>query len=590
MHHQEINYKEVYDYTVIGSGFGGSVSAMRLTEKGYRVLVLERGKRYGAEDFPITNMNIFKYLWLPSLRCFGIQGLDFYRDIWALTGSGVGGGSLVYAGVDIEPGKEFFESEDWRHLADWEAELKPHYKTAKQMLGVTENPLLWPADRIMADIADEMGQGDTFRPTPVAIYFGEPGKTVPDPFFDGQGPERAGCIHCGGCMVGCRYNSKNSLDKNYLYFAEKWGAKILPEANVVNIRPLYGEQEDNARYEIVYERTTDWFYKRRRTVRTRNVVIAAGVFGTVGLLLKCRDDTHTLPMLSCHVGENVRTNSEALMGVTAFNDDVDYSEGVAITSQFWADDLTSVEPVRYSPGSSFMRTLTMPLIEPQSSLKGRLITAISTIIRKPKDFLAVRILPRWAKRNTVLLVMQTVENRMRLKRGRDIWTAFRRGLVSEPDEIEPIPAVLHVGNNITRRFAQKAKGAPWSGVNVGILGSPVTAHILGGCKIGSDEESGVVDVNHGLFNYPGLFVVDASVIPSNLGVNPSLTITAMSERAMSKIPEAAQVEAYAPLERPAGFPPEKSDSRSVVIGGKIAVTLLALSMILFVLRWLVQKK
>lgn len=390
-------------------------------------------------------------------------------------------------------------------------------------------------------------------------------------------------------MVGCRYNSKNSLDKNYLYFAEKWGAKILPEANVVNILPLYGEQEDSARYEIVYERTTDWFYKRRRSVRTRNAIIAGGVFGAIGLLLKCRDDTHTLPKLSHHVGENVRSTSEALVGITAFEDDVDYSEGVAISSQFWADDLTSVEPARYSAGSSFMRTLVMPMIEPQPSLKGRLLTAISTNIRKPSDFLAVRILSSWAEKNTVLLVMQTVENRMRLKRGRDIWTAFRRGLVSEPDDIEPIPAVLHVGNNIARRFAQKAKGAPWSSVCVGLLGTPVTAHILGGCKIGLDVETGVVDVNHELFNCPGLYVMDASVIPSNLGVNPSLTITAMSERAISQIPEAAKVDSYTPLERPTGFPTEKRDRRAAVIGGKIAIPLLALSMMLLFFRWKFQK-
>ena len=589
MPHQNAVAEDVYDFTVIGSGFGGSVSAMRLTEKGYSVLVLERGKRYEAEDFPETNMNLIKFLWLPSLRCFGIQGLDFYKDIWALTGSGVGGGSLVYAGVHVEPGKEFFESEDWNQLADWEEELNPHYQTASRMLGVAENPLLWPADQIMYEIASEMGQEHTFNPTPVAIFFGEPGVEVPDPYFDGEGPERAGCVHCGGCMVGCRYNSKNSLDKNYLYFAEKWGARVQAEANVVNIRPLYGEQVDNGRYEIVYERTTDWIYKRRNTVRTKNAVVAGGVFGTVGILLKCRDDTRTLSQLSLLVGENVRSNSEALIGVTAFKDDVDYSQGVAISSQFKADELTSVEPVRYSPGSSFMRSLVMPLINPQPSVKSRITSAIKAIIRSPKDFIAVRLLPKWAERNTVLLVMQTVENRMRLRRGRDVWTGFRRGLVSDPDEFEPIPAVLRIGNKITQRFAQKANGAPWSGINVGILGTPVTAHMLGGCKIGSNQENGAVDVNHELFNYPGLYVVDGSVIPSNLGVNPSLTITAMAERAISRIPESSQVDAVAPLEKPAGLPPEQDDRRSVIIGGKIAVTLLAVSMIIFVAKWIFRK-
>ena len=541
---------QTVDFVVIGSGFGGSVSAMRLSEKGYRVLVLERGKRYSTEDFPKTNWNIAKFLWMPRLRCFGIQGLNFFKDMWVLNGSGVGGGSLVYAGTLIKPGKAFFESEEWSELTDWEAELAPHFETANQILGVAENPKYWPADHILLDIAKELGQEHTFKPTPVSIFFGEPGQTVPDPYFSGEGPERAGCIHCGGCMVGCRYNAKNSLDKNYLYFAEKFGAEVRPEANVVDIRPLYGKQPDNARYEVVFERTTDWFIKRKQKVRTRNVVVSAGVLGTVELLLKCRNENRSLPKLSRRLGMMVRSNSEALMGVTAYDDEVDYSQGVAISSYFWLDEVTSIEPVRYSPGSSFMRNLTLPLISLKGSTGKRLVNLFLLGIRQPMDLLNIRLLPGWARKNTVIMVMQTVENRMHLKRGRSIWTLFFKGLVSERDKRLPIPAVIEAGRQVVDRFAEQVRGAPWSGMNDVLLNTPSTAHILGGCGIGESEATGVVDINHEAFNYPGLYVSDGSVVSSNLGVNPSLTITAMAERAMERIPDASEVEDFPPLVAP----------------------------------------
>ena len=307
--------KQNYDFIIVGSGFGGSVSAMRLAQKGYRVLVLERGKRYRAADFPQTNWNIGKFLWLPALRCFGIMGINFLNDMMILNGSGVGGGSLVYASTHIRPGKAFFEASEWCNLADWEAELLPYYDTAEFMLGVNENPKVWPADHNLHQIATELGQEHTFEPTPVAIFFGEPGKTVPDPFFDGEGPERAGCTHCGGCMVGCRHNAKNTLDKNYLYFAEKHGAVVQSESNVVDIKMLHGKHYDNSpRYEVVFEKTTDWAFKRQTAVTARNVILSAGVLGTVDLLLRCRDETKSLPQLSPRLGRMVRSNSESLMG------------------------------------------------------------------------------------------------------------------------------------------------------------------------------------------------------------------------------------------------------------------------------------
>lgn len=533
---------EAVDFAVIGSGFGGSVSAMRLAEKGYQVVVLERGKRYNAEDFPRTNWNIFKYLWLPAARCFGFMGINFFDDILILNGSGVGGGSLVYACTHIKPGKAFFEAEEWRELADWEEELAPHFETANRMLGVTPNPKLWPADQVLCDISTDLGQEDTFEPTPVAIYFGQPGESVPDPFFGGEGPDRTGCIHCGGCMVGCRHNAKNTLDKNYLYLAEKYGVDVRAEANVVNIKPLRGRQPDNARYEIVYEKTTNWLFKPKTTVRARNVVMAAGVLGTVDLLLHCRDKTKTLPKLSPHLGRMVRSNSEALIGSTARRGRVDYSQGIAITSHFWIDDVTSVEPVRYPRGSSFIRSIALPLMKFEGALWRRGIVIMREFIRRPYDFLKIRFIPDWARDTTILLVMQTVENRMRLKRGRSLYTLFRKGLVSERDKNLPIPNVIEAGRHVLERFAQVTNGITAASINDVVLETPTTAHILGGCGIGNDVNTGVIDTAHRVFNYPGMYVVDASVIPANLGVNPSLTITAMAERAMSQIPEARESE------------------------------------------------
>ena len=544
--------EKVFDFVIIGSGFGGSVSALRLAEKGYSVLVLERGKRFNANDFPRTNWNLPKYLWLPAARCFGFQGLNFFDDLWILNGSGVGGGSLVYASTHIRPTKAFYEGKEWCDLADWETELAPHYDTADRMLGTAENPKFWPADNHLYDIAKESGKEETFAPTPVGIFFGEPGVSVPDPFFNGEGPDRAGCIHCGGCMVGCRHNAKNTLDRNYLYLAEKYGTEVWPESNVLDIRPLYGPRAGAARYEIEFEKITDWFTKRKSTVHARNVVVSAGTLGTVNLLLKCRDENKSLPLLSQRLGKRVRSNSEAIMGVTARKDDVKYSDGVAITSHFWVDEVTSVEPVRYSPGSSFMRMLMLPFINDRGSIRQRLGQIVRQTLNNPMDFLHVRAMPKFAQRTTFLLIMQTLENRMSLKRGRSIWTLFRQGLVSERDKSLPIPAVIDAGQDVVNRFAKKSNGVAMVGIN-DALNIPNTAHILGGCDIAADARSGVIDLNHQVFNYPGMYIADGSVIPANLGVNPSLTITAMTERAMSKMPAKKDVKQVPPLVRPAGL-------------------------------------
>jgi cholesterol oxidase len=546
---------QTFDFVVIGSGFGGSVSAMRLTEKGYRVLVLERGKRFRDQDFARSNWLAWKYLWAPGLRCFGILQISPFRDVFVLHGSGVGGGSLGYANVLMQPSDAMFAAPGWQHLADWKAALAPHYATARRMLGVAPNPRQWPADGILREIAAELGTETTFQPTQGAYFFGEPGVEVADPYFDGEGPARRGCQHCGGCMVGCRHNAKNTLVKNYLYFAEKWGAEVRPEAEVCDVRPLPPDQPDGARYEVVYQRTTAPFVKPRWTVRARSVVFSAGALGTLRLLFRCREITGSLPDLSPQLGERVRTNSEALLGVSARNQKTDYSQGLAITSIFHADPVTTVEPVRYPAGSSLMRFLVGPLVEQGQGPLARFFQTAAQILTRPLDFLQTHVLPGWAQRTTILLVMQTEDNGVRMRLGRSLWTRGARNLVSAPDEAHRLPSKIDIGHWVTRRFAAKIGGIPAGTINESLLNIPMTAHILGGCAIGGDASEGVVDLNCEVFNYPGLFVVDGAIMPANPGVNPSLTITALAEYAMSRMP----AKPGAPQRVPLGVEPAAAD-------------------------------
>lgn len=529
---------EFTDVVVIGSGFGGSVAALRLAEKGYRVLVLERGKRFRDEDFPATNWALRRYLWLSALRCFGIMQFSTLRGVLVVHGSGVGGGSLVYGNVLMAPDDALFAAPAWRDLADWKAVLAPHYATARRMLGVAPNPRLWPADATLRQVAGELGYAQSFRPTEVGVFFDEerPGQTVPDPYFGGAGPARAGCIHCGGCMVGCRYNAKNTLVKNYLYFAERAGVEIRAEATVTELRPLGPAQPDGARYEVVYRQTTAWLRPRVRRVRARRVVLAAGVLGTLRLLFHCRDVARTLPDLSPRLGERVRTNSEALLGVTRRDRAVDHTQGIAISSIVRVDPRTQVEPVRYSAGSSFVRVLALPLISAGPRVWGRLLRVLGRILRHPRDFWSALAGRAWAQRTVILLVMQTEENFMRLRPGRDLFTLFRRGLVAEHNPEHPIHAQIPIGHAVARRFAQQTNGIPLAPIHESLLNMPTTAHILGGCSFGRSAEDGVIDLNGEVFNYPGLYVVDGSIMPANPGINPSLTITALAEYVMSRIP------------------------------------------------------
>ena len=440
----------------------------------------------------------------------------------------------------MEPSEKLFENPAWRDLADWRTLLVPHYQTARRMLGVATNPCLWPADDHLRAIADDLGYGESFRPTQVGVFFGNddqhPGEPVPDPFFGGRGPDRAVCRHCGGCMVGCRYNAKNTLVKNYLYFAEKNGAAIQPEADVRQIRPLPSGQPDGARYEIVTRTSTARFGARGRRIRARNIVLSAGALGSLGVLFRSRN-SGALPDLSPRLGTMVRTNSEALLGVTARGNEVDYSEGIAITSIFQADDVTQIEPVRYPDGSSFIKLLAAPMLKAGRNTPARLLNILGKLLLNPADhLLRTKLLPGWARHTTILLVMQTTNNLMRVKPGRSLYTVFKRGLVAEHDDNATIHAQIAIGNHVARTLGKHINGIPQAPLHESLLNMPTTAHILGGVPFGRCAEDGVIDLNCEVHNYPGLYVIDGSMMPANPGVNPSLTITALAEYAMSQVP------------------------------------------------------
>ncbi|NDJ52710.1 MAG: GMC family oxidoreductase [Chloroflexi bacterium] len=535
--------QSIYDYIIIGSGFGGSVAAMRLTEKGYSVLVLEKGRRYRDQDFPKSNWNLPKSLWLPPLRLFGMLQLTMLNHVLVLHWTGVGGGSLGYANVLLEPDEELFDNPGWKRLADWKALLRPHYDTAKRMLGVTTNPRLWPADQTIREIGEEWGMADSFQPTPVAVYFGEAGQTADDPYFGGEGPPRTGCIHCGACMVGCRHNAKNTLVKNYLYFAEKWGAEVLSQAMVIDIKPLATDQEDEARYEVVYHKLGD-LLKRRKRVRARHVIVSAGTIGTLQLLTRAREVTKSLERLSPRLGQRMRTNSESLTGAISWDKTVDYSQGVAITSIMKLDEQTYVEPVRYPAGSGLLRLITAPMIDSDKGIGSRFLLTLAAIVRQPRNWLHMVATGKWPERSTIMLLMQTNDSMLHIKSGRSLWTLFRRGLVSEQDAKQPIPGEIPVGKVFTRRFAERSKGFAGAAITESVLKVPLTAHPLGGVSFGESAVDGVIDLNCEVHNYPGLYVVDGSIMPGNPGRNPSLTITALAEYAMSQIPTKATASAY----------------------------------------------
>lgn len=529
-----------YDFIIVGSGFGGSVSALRLSEKGYKVCVIEQGKRFAASDYAKSNWDLRRYLWFPLLKCFGIQRLTFFKDVLILSGSGVGGGSLVYANTLMIPSDSAFESVAWKPIGDARTVLAPFYSLAKKMLGAAINPKLTFIDHTIEEYSKLTGVESSFAPTEVAVFFGEPGKRVPDPYFDGKGPDRSGCTFCGGCMVGCRFDAKNTLDKNYLYLAERNGAEIRPLTRVLKLTPLNSDGSEG--WQLDTESVDSVLFRKRSALKAKNIVLAGGVLGTLRLLLECRDRYKTMPHVSETLGHHVRTNSEVFTGVSdpGSRREVSYSNGIAISSIFKADERTAIEPVRYPVGSNFMRLLATPLVSDPNEFR-RTIKFLYRIVTRPIEFLKLTFNSRWAETSVIFLVMQDLDNRIRVKFGRSLFTFFRRGLVSEREEgSDRVPSEIPAANEFTEWFADKVGGLAQCAITQVTVNIPTTAHILGGCPMGLNSKSGVIDSEHKLFGYHGVWVCDGSAVPANLGVNPSLTITAMTERAMTFVPNKIQ--------------------------------------------------
>jgi len=513
-----------YDVVIIGSGFGGSVSALRLTEKGYRVAVLEAGARFEDAGFAKNSWDTKRFLFAPKLGMYGIQRISALRDVIILSGAGVGGGSLVYANTLYEPLPAFYTDRQWAHITDWRSELAPYYDQAKRMLGVTTYPGFTPADKVMKQVAEEMGVGETFRPTPVGVFFGEPGVEVDDPYFGGAGPRRTGCINCGECMTGCRHNAKNTLTKNYLYLAEKAGAEVYSLTTVTSVEPL--PEETGGGYAIDTRRTSNKKATRRFTAQ--QVVFAASALGTAKLLHRLRDEGK-LPRLSDRLGVLTRTNSESLLGAISRDRDVDYSYGVAITSSFHPDEITHIEPVRYGKGSNAMSLLQTVLTDGDGD-KPRWRTWLRELGVQRKNIRWLYDLKHWSERTVIALVMQTADNSITTFGKRDRLGRWR--LTSKQGHGAPNPSWIPVANQVVRRMARLMNGTP--GGTIGEpFNVPMTAHFIGGCAIGDSPASGVVDPYHRVYGYDGLHIVDGSTISANLGVNPSLTITAQAERALS---------------------------------------------------------
>ena len=519
-----------YDFIIVGSGFGGSVSALRLSEKGYRVLVVEKGRRLRPGDFASDNRDLKRWMWKPSLGLHGIFQMSFLRHVTVLHGVGVGGGSLVYANTLPMPKDAFFDSPAWSGLANWRHELAPHYETARTMLGSATNPLETAGDRIIRELAREDGREHHCRLADVAVYFGEPGKRVPDPFFGGKGPDRTGCTFCGACMTGCNVGAKNTLDQNYLYLAERLGASIIAEREVTAVR-----QKPGGGYRV--EMRPAFGSGAAEVAEAGKVILAGGVMGTVPLLLAMREQPDGLPRLSPRLGHRVRTNSEALIGIAAPGYEQDLHEGVAITSILQMDDYSHVEPVRYGHGSDFFRFLTIPHTSGKWAVT-RIARAFGTVLANPRRWARIYTMRRnrYAESSQVLLFMRSHDGALRLELGRSFLTGFRRRLVSRVnDPADAPPAFMEDATRLAERFAEKVDGEPASMFSEALLGSPSTAHILGGACMGDSPANGVIDHRHQVFGYDGLYVIDGSAVSANPGVNPSLTITALAERAMSLI-------------------------------------------------------
>lgn len=533
-----------YDVIVVGSGFGGSVTALRLTEKGYRVAVIEAGRRFADHEFAKTSWRLNKFLWLPKLGLHGIQRIHILKDVIVLAGAGVGGGSLVYANTLYVPPDPFFADKQWADITNWREELEPYYDQATRMLGVTPNPTMTPADDAMLAVATEMGVGDTFTMAPVGVFFGEAaGVTVPDPFFGGVGPDRTGCLENGECMTGCRNGAKNTLPKNYLGLAERAGAQVHPLTTVKSIRESGSDRDGANRWVVDVEKSGTWFGRGQRSLTADHVVVAAGTYNTQKLLHRMKD-SGVLPRLSEMLGRISRTNSESLLGAIKDRDgggsfqDADFTRGVAITSSFYPEPFTHVEPVRYGKGSNSMGLLGTILTDEEPGVP-RWKTWAKEVARNPLAAGRSLDVRGWSERAVIALVMQTLDNSVTVSGARGFLGRWK--MTSRQGDGAPNPSWIPSANKAVRVLAEKIGGKPMG--NLGeVINAPMTAHFVGGCVIGDSVETGVVDPYHRAYGYSGLHIVDGSTVSANLGVNPSLTITAQAERAMAMWPNKGEAD------------------------------------------------